>query len=170
MRSATRGPVRRVGRLIDRWLIVLDVDPSTRRGYETKIRKHIRPSLGDVPLTRPDVETLDSFYAERRRCREHCDGRPLVQHRAKGTHLCDEHQAEPCTPPDPDKCRACRRACKLHVCKGLADSTVRQIHWIVSGALDHALVGKWISVNRPSTPTSHRCRSHPRLSPSRAAC
>ncbi|WP_406046595.1 GntR family transcriptional regulator [Kribbella sp. NBC_00889] len=37
--------------------------------------------------------------------------------------------------------------CKPHVCKGLADSSVRQIHWILSGALDRAVVWKWISVN-----------------------
>lgn len=39
--------------------------------------------------------------------------------------------------------------CKPHVCKGLADSTVRQIHWILSGVLDRAVVWKWISVNSP---------------------
>ena len=64
-----------VGQLLDRWLEVLDVDPSTKRGYESKIGKHIRPLLGSVPLTRLDVETLDSFYAELRRCRDHCDRR-----------------------------------------------------------------------------------------------
>jgi integrase len=45
-----------VGQLLDRWLQVLDVDPSTRRGYEGYIRKHIRPVLGSLPLTRLDVE------------------------------------------------------------------------------------------------------------------
>ena len=68
---------------------------------------------------RLDVETLDSFYAELRRCREHCDGRLHLQHRT----------GQP------------------HVCRGLADSTVRQIHWILSGALDRAVVWQWISVN-----------------------
>ena len=50
--------------LIDKWLEVLDVDPSTRRTYEGYIRKHVKPLLGWLPLTRLDVETLDSFYAE----------------------------------------------------------------------------------------------------------
>ena len=54
-------PRATVGQLLDRWLEVLDVDPSTRRGDESKIDKHIRPLLGSVPLTRLDVETLDSF-------------------------------------------------------------------------------------------------------------
>jgi integrase len=65
-----------VGQLLDRWLQVLDVDPSTRRTYDGYIRKHIRPVLGSLPLTRLDVEILDSFCAELRRCREHCEDRP----------------------------------------------------------------------------------------------
>jgi integrase len=101
-----------VGQLLDRWLQVLDVDPSTRRGYEGYIRMDIRPALGSRPLTRLDVETLDSFYAELRRCREHYDGRPHLQHRTSQPHMC----------------------CAL------ADSTVRQIHWIISGALETFLV------------------------------
>ena len=56
-----------LGQLLDKWLEVLDVDPSTRRGYGNNIRKHIRPLLGSLSLTRLDVETLDSFYAELRR-------------------------------------------------------------------------------------------------------
>ena len=136
-----------VGQLLDRWLQVLDVDPSTRRTYEGYSRKHIRPVLGSLPLTRLDVETSDSFYAELRRCREHCDGRPHLQHRTSQPHRCDEHETAPCLPPNPARCDACRRACKPHVCRGLADSTVRQVHWIISGALDRAVVWQWISVN-----------------------
>ena len=130
-----------VGQLLDKWLDVLDVDPSTRRTYDGYIRKHIRPLLGSLSLTRLDVETLDSFYAELRRCRDHCDGRSHVQHRTGQEHRCDEHEAEPCVPANPNGCRACSRACKLHACTGLADSTVRQIHWIISGALDRGVCG-----------------------------
>jgi integrase len=136
-----------VSQLLDRWLEVLDVDPSTKCGYESKIGKHIRPLLGSVPLTRLDVETLDSFYAELRRCRDHCDRRPHIQHRTSREHRCDEHRGAPCMPANPDGCRACARACKRHVCRGLSDSTVRQVHWIVSGALDRAVVWKWIPSN-----------------------
>src|SRR4051812_17638806 len=53
-----------VDQLLHKWLQVLDVGPSTRRTYEGYIRKHIRPTLGSLPLTRLDVEILDSFYAE----------------------------------------------------------------------------------------------------------
>jgi integrase len=157
-----------VDQLIDKWLSVLDVDPSTRRGYEVKIRKHIRPVIGSAPLTRLDVETLDSFYAELRRCRDHCNGRPQVEHRTRATHLCDEHTGTPCTPPDQAGCRNCRRACKPHVCKGLADSTVRQVHWILSGALDRAVIWKWISVN-PAAHADKPALPHPDPRPPTAA-
>ena len=136
-----------LGQLLDKWLEVVDVDPSTRRGYRNNIRKHIRPLLGSLSLTRLSVETLDSFYAELRRCRDHCDRRPQLQHRTSQEHRCDEHDGKPCSPADPDNCEACRRACKPHVCRGLASSTVRQIHWIISGALDRGVTWQWIAVN-----------------------
>jgi integrase len=149
-----------VNQLLDRWLTVVDVESETLRGYQTKIRKHIRPLVGSMSLTKLDVETLDSFYAELRRCRDHCDGKPQVQHRTRGEHRCDEHRGERCSPVDPANCRACRRACKPHVCKGLSDSTVRQVHWILSGALDRAVVWKWISVN-PAEHASKPALPHP---------
>jgi integrase len=140
----TRGTV---DQLLDKWLEVLDVDPSTRRTYEGYIRKHIRPLLGPLSLTRVDVQTLDSFYAELRRCRDHCKGRRTVQHRTDEAHRCDEHEGAPCSPANPAECQACRRACRRHQCRGLASSTVRQVHWILSGALDRAVVWQWIAVN-----------------------
>jgi integrase len=153
-----------VGQLIDKWLKVLKVEPTTRQGYEGKIRKHIRPLLGELPLTRLDVEVLDSFYAELRRCGEHCDGRPYIAHRTSHPHRCDEHKAAPCAPANPGECPACKRACKPHVCKGLSDSTVRQVHWIVSGALDRAVVWKWISVN-PAEHADKPALPHPEPEP-----
>ena len=86
-----------LGQLLDKWLDVLDVDPSTRRTYDGYIRKHIRPLLGELSLTRLDVEVLDSFYSELRRCRDHCGG-----HRSADSH---------------------RLEGKTHVCRGLANST-----------------------------------------------
>jgi integrase len=105
------------------------------------------PLLGSLSLARLDVEALDSFYAGLRRCRDHCDRRPHLQHRTSGEHRCDEHVGTPCAPPNPAGCRACARACKRHVCRGLSDSTVRQVHWIISVALDRAVVWKWVASN-----------------------
>jgi integrase len=118
-----------VNQLLDRWLEVLDVEMSTRRGYRTKIDNHIRPLLGDVPVGRLDRETLESSYAVLRRCRSHCRGRRYTEHRKAGPHEC--------TP-----------VCRPHRCRGLADASIRQIHWIISGALDAAVRWQWISVNQ----------------------
>jgi integrase len=117
-----------VNQLLDRWLEVLDVEPSTRHGYLGKLDKHVRPLLGTVQVGRVDAELLETFYARLRKCRDHCGGRRYVQHRTNREHECDER-------------------CGRHVCKGLSDSTVRQIHWILSGALDRAVRWKWIAVN-----------------------
>jgi integrase len=131
-----------LGQLLDKWLDVLDVDPSTRRTYDGYIRKHIRPLLGKLSLTRLDVEVLDSFYSELRRCRDHCGG-----HRSADSR---------------------RFEGKTHVCRGLANSTVRQIHWIMSGALDRAVVWQWIAVN-PAERANKPSLPHPDPKPPTAA-
>lgn len=61
-----------LNRLLDRWLDLVDVEASTRRGYVSKVDKHIRPVLGTIPAVRVDAETLESFYADLRTCRDHC--------------------------------------------------------------------------------------------------
>jgi integrase len=136
-----------VNQLIDRWLEVIDVEASTKQGYVRKIGKHIRPTLGAMQVGRLDAEILESFYAQLRKCRDHCGGRKYVQHRTSIEHVCDEHDGRPCRPPNSAECRACGRACRQHVCRGLADSSVRQVHWILSGALDRAVRWGWIAVN-----------------------
>jgi integrase len=67
-----------VNQLFDRWLDVLDVEWSTRQGYVRKLDRHIRPVLGGLQVARLDAETLESFYATLRRCRERCGGRKYV--------------------------------------------------------------------------------------------
>jgi integrase len=117
-----------VDQLLDRYFKVLDVEDSTRTAYLGYAKNHIRPVLGKLPLSRVDGEVLDSFYAERRRCRKRCAGtRGDVDHRTRVAHECDAR-------------------CKPHTCKPLAAATVRQIHWILSGAFDHAVRWNWVSV------------------------
>jgi integrase len=136
-----------LNRLLDRYLEVIDVAGSTRRDYISKINKHVRPLLGETPAARVGVETLESLYADLRRCKEHCRGRKYIEHRTSGPHECDEHsEAGACSPPDPD-CRMCRRMCGPHVCTPLADSTIRAIHWILKGAYDSALRWEWVRSN-----------------------
>ncbi len=136
-----------VDQLIAKYFAVIDVDVQTLRGYKSKYETHIKPLIGSVQLTRLDVEVLDSFYSQLRTCRDHCRGRKYIQHRTDRPHQCDEHEGNRCPRNNPDGCGRCRRMCKPHVCKGLSDSTIRQIHWILSGALDRAVVWKYISVN-----------------------
>jgi integrase len=57
--------------------------------------------------------------------------RRLTDHRRSATHVCDDR-------------------CRPHVCRPLTPSTVRQIHWILSGALERAVRWHWISVNPSS--------------------
>jgi integrase len=82
-----------VNQLLDRWLEVLDVERTTRIGYVGKIEKHIRPTIGRLPVGRVKAETIESLYAQLRRCRDHCRGRKYVEHRTNGEHVCDEHTA-----------------------------------------------------------------------------
>jgi integrase len=130
-----------LNQLLDRWLEVLDVEPSTRRGYVLKIDKHVRPMLGGVQVGRIDAELLETFYARLRKCRDHCDGRRYMQHRTERPHECDDR-------------------CRRHECKGLAASTIRQVHWILSGAFERAVRWKWIALN-PAEQADKPALPHP---------
>jgi integrase len=113
---------------MDGYLEVLDVDVTTRRTYESYIRLHVRPLLGKLPLAKLGGETLDAFYSILRKCRAQCNGRPFVEHVVDGEHQC------------PDRCRP-------HQCRPLAASSIRQIHFCLSGALRRAVSWQWINVN-----------------------
>jgi integrase len=114
--------------LLDRHVDQLDVDVQTKRGYRNVLNKHVRPFLGTTQAAKIGVEALESLYADARKCRDHCRGRSYIVH-----CKAEEHE--------------CRPTCRPHECKGLADSTIRQIHWVVSGAMDSAVRWGWISVN-----------------------
>jgi hypothetical protein len=87
--------------LFDRWLEVIKVEAASRAGYIGKIDKHLRPTIGSLPVGRLNAETIDSLYARLRICRDHCGGRRFVVHRVDGEHVCDEHTGKPCRPPRP---------------------------------------------------------------------
>jgi integrase len=132
-----------LGYLLDRWLPQHDVDENTRESYESLIRVHIRPGLGDVPLTtlvRKSTETVEQFYGELRRCRERCNGRTLIDHLADGEHDCAD------------------AGCRPHVCRPLAAATVGRIHAVLSAAFRAAVRWGWIpfnpmdAVRQPSRP------------------
>jgi integrase len=136
-----------LNQLLDRYFDVgLDVVPSTRQDYISKVRKHVRPFVGNEPIARIDAELLESLYADLRKCNEHCHGRQYVQHRTDRPHTCDEHTGPRCDPPDPT-CKSCTRLCGPHRCKPFKDSGIRTIHWILSGAFEAAVRWGWLGVN-----------------------
>lgn len=127
-----------VDQLLDRYLELLDVQPTTLTTYRWLIDKHIRPVIGSLMVARLDGEVIDSFYAQLRTCRDHCRGRRRLDHRTPGPHVCDQR-------------------CGPHRCKPLAPSSIRQVHWILSGALKRAVRWRWIVSNpiseaRPPSP------------------
>jgi hypothetical protein len=61
-----------MNQLFDRWLEVLDVEVSTRRGYVLRLDKHIRPLVGTTPAGRIGVEDLGAFYATKTPLRSVC--------------------------------------------------------------------------------------------------
>jgi integrase len=105
-----------LNQLLDRHLGMLEVEDTTRSGYENMIRLYIRPLLRPLRIGRIDGETLDSFYAELRRCRARCDRRPRVDHRTDDEHECDQR-------------------CTQDVCNPLGASYLREIHTVLKRCL-----------------------------------
>jgi len=129
-----------VDQLLDRYFEMLDIEPDTVENYRRLARLHVRPLIGAQKVGALDGDLFDSLYAELRRCRDHCDRRPYLQHRTDVDHECDER-------------------CSQHECRPLAASSIRQIHFILSGALKRAVRWRWIATNPiaqaqpPATPT-----------------
>jgi integrase len=114
---------------IDEWLRTADIEDTTRHGYVGYIERTIRPALGDIRVSKLTTRTLETFYSELRRCRTKCNGRPFVEHNATGEHDCKKLK------------------CKPHKCNGMASSSVRQVHSIISGVLNAAVRWDWIASN-----------------------
>jgi integrase len=90
----------------------------------------VEPLIGHVKVGNLDADVIDSFYAELRRCRVHCSGkaRGQLDHRTKRSHTCDGR-------------------CRPHKCKPLGSSSIRQIHFILSGAYKKAVRWRWVAVS-----------------------
>jgi integrase len=114
-----------VNELLDSHLAMLE---SKLDSYETFVRNHIRPLLGELQLARIDGKVLDSFYKQLRTCRAHCRGRAFVEHRVAGDHEC----TEPCRP---------------HTCRPLAAGSLRKIQAILIGAGKRAVRWGWVGRN-----------------------
>jgi integrase len=118
-----------VAQLMERYLEIARVEPSTRQGYEGLVRNHIVPLLGELQVGRVRGEVLDSFYVELRRCRVHCRrGQGVVDHRTHVEHQCDQR-------------------CRPHRCRPLGEGTIRHAHNLLNGAFTLAVRWEWVGTN-----------------------
>jgi integrase len=118
------------GYVIDEWLRTADIETSTRDGYVGYIDRVIRPVFGGTPASKIGVRDLESLYAELRRCRKRCDGKPSIEkHATEDEHVC------------------AKAKCRVHVCDPMAQSTVRQIHSIISSVFTAAVRWEWVGFN-----------------------
>ncbi len=118
-----------VEQLLDRYLDQhFDGAPSTKANYRRYAKLHVLPFIGQVKVGQLDADALDSLYAELRRCRDHCSGKRRIDHRTRGKHSCDER-------------------CQPHECRPLGATTIRHIHFLLSGAFKRAVRWKWVSVS-----------------------
>ncbi len=117
-----------VDQLLDRHFELAELEVNTLANYRSLAEKHIRPLIGSVKVGALDGDLFDSFYAELRRCRDHCGQRQRIDHRTDGPHQCDNR-------------------CKAHQCRPLSNGSIRYIHFILSGALKRAVRWRWIAIN-----------------------
>ncbi|RTL61780.1 MAG: integrase [Pseudonocardiaceae bacterium] len=117
-----------VDQLLARYLDQFDGAPKTLSNYRGYVRNHVSEFLGDVKVGEIDADILDSFYAELRRCRSHCKQR-RTNHWTTREHKCD------------------RRCGRPHICRPLGASTIRHIHFLLSGAFSRAVRWRWVSVS-----------------------
>lgn len=118
-----------VDQMLERHFKDAELEYNTLETYKGYAEKHISPLLGKEKIGSLDAGVMDSFYAELRRCRDHCGSRRgLIDHRTTRAHTCDDR-------------------CRPHACKPLSASTIRQIHFIIRGGLRRAIKWKWITVN-----------------------
>ena len=69
-----------LGRAIEQWLEVAELEDTTRDRYEDLVRIYIAPTLGSLPAAKLGAELLERFYARLQRCRRLCSGRPNADH------------------------------------------------------------------------------------------
>ena len=95
-----------VNQLFDRWLEVAEMETTTRNSVVGRLDRHVRSVLGAVSVSRLDAETLESLYAQLRRCRDRCGGRPSGRAHLPAAGACDgpadprepQRRAEQCRP------------------------------------------------------------------------
>ncbi|TWD81640.1 site-specific recombinase XerD [Kribbella amoyensis] len=158
---------------LDAWMEVHEAGESTLDDYRALIERTIAPALGDVPVSKIGAHALERFYAQLRRCRARCNGKPFVEHRAADPHECRsvQHRWRPGRPSAKSQAEhdcvvaQCKVVeCADHVCKPLSAATVRKVHFIISGALAAATRWDWIASN-PATEAKKPKQTAPQPKP-----
>jgi len=152
---------------MEKWLRVHEIEDSTRESYERYARRHLYPVFGDLSVGKVNVEMLEDFYADLRRCSQRCrNGQPAIDHRTTGEHECRvvRHKRPPGR-PRAGSTHDCVAAgctvveCPPHVCRPLSAASIRRIHFAVRGVLSAAERWGWIARNpaevarKPRQPT-----------------
>jgi integrase len=141
---------------MEAWLRTHEVEETTRASYEQYAHVHLYPAFGDVPIGKVNARLLEEFYAELRRCRDRCNGKPRIAHRSDGPHECRtvKHRRGPGRPPaggyPPHDCAGagCTAIeCQPHACQPLSAATIPRIHFAVRGVLSAAERWDWITSN-----------------------
>ena len=86
-----------LAQLIDRHIADAKLGIKTRKNYRSQADKHIVACIGHVKVRAIGADITDSFYAELRRCRDHCDKRPRVDHRTARPHRVSRSQRRSCS-------------------------------------------------------------------------
>jgi hypothetical protein len=141
----------KVAELVDRWLewrqAVKPMSPGTAANYRRCIELKITPALGDLAVSRLDTATLDRFYTELRqrgsKC-QHCyrrmrNGQPPMR-TGEVFHLAFT-----------GKERVHQTDCVQGI--PMTASAIRDVHAVLSGALQQAVVWGWRSDNPARTAT-----------------
>ena len=71
-----------LGYVLDEWLRPVELEDGTRETDVGYIERTVRPALGAVSIAELTARTFQTFYAELRRCRTLCTGRPTPERRA----------------------------------------------------------------------------------------
>ena len=80
---------------LERWLkdyVWLNLAPRTAEGYESIIRRHLIPALGNIPLTQLKPEHLQKYYSDRL-SHGRCDGKGGLSPRSVRHHHMTLHSA-----------------------------------------------------------------------------
>ncbi|MEQ4205760.1 site-specific integrase [Actinopolymorpha sp. B9G3] len=139
-----------LGYTLDAWFEVHDADPVTLAKYREYAERFLKPAIGDVAIAKLSARILEQFYGQLRRCRRRCGGKSFIEHWTDERHECGlvRHRRRREHDCAAARCRVLE--CKPHECEPLAASTIRQLHFIISGALGTAVRWDWIPSN-PAT-------------------